>query len=63
MKIDNISTNQINTIHLAFDPRTLESLIRDGKLHASDFNCLDQTSKKGVWAMMRSVAASTIRLS
>ena len=63
MKIDNFSTKPIGSIHLAFDPNILESLIREGKLHASDFNCLDKTSKKGVWAMMRSVAASTIRLS
>jgi len=63
MKVDNSSIKQIGSIHLAFDPSTLESLIREGKLHASDFNCLDNTSKKGVWAMMRSVAATTIRLS
>ncbi|MDC9724605.1 MAG: hypothetical protein PSN44_01625 [Gammaproteobacteria bacterium] len=63
MKIDNFSIKQSDAIHLAFDPDTLESLIREGKLHVSDFNCLDKTSKKGVWALMRSVAAATIRLS
>ena len=63
MKADNLSINQSGTIHLEFEPGTLESLIREGKLHVSDFNCLDKKSKKGVWAMMRSVAVSTIRLS
>lgn len=63
MKIDNVPTRHIDAIHLAFDPSTLESLIREGKLHVSDFNCLDKPSKKGVWALMRSVATSTIRLS
>jgi len=63
MKIDNFQAHQIDSIHLAFDPNTLESLIREGKLHVSDFNCLDKTSKKGVWAMMCSVATSTLRLS
>ena len=60
MKIDNGSILQADSIHLAFNPGTLESLIREGKLHVSDFNCLDKMSKKGVWAMMRSVAATTI---
>ncbi len=61
MNINNFSQNQ--SIHLAFDPNTLESLIREGKLHVSDFSCLDKTSQKGVWAMLRSVAVSTLRLS
>jgi hypothetical protein len=62
MKLNKFTTSQVSTIHLAFNPSTLESLIREGKLHASDFNCMDKVSKRGVWAVMRSVAASTIRL-
>ena len=63
MNIDNFSLSQAHPIHVAFDPDTLESLIREGKLHVSDFSCLDKPSQKGVWAMIRSVAVSTIRLS
>ncbi len=63
MNIDNFSFTTDQSIHLAFDPHTLESLIRDGKLHVSDFSCLDKPSQKGVWAMVRSVAISTLRLS
>lgn len=63
MNIDNFSLSQAHPIHLAFDPDTLESLIRDGKLHVSDFSCLDKPSQKGVWAMLRSVTISTLRLS
>ena len=62
MKQSNATTKPIDIIHLSFDPSTLESLIRSGKLHASDFNCLDRSSKRGVWAMLRSVAAGKIQL-
>jgi hypothetical protein len=47
-------------IHLAFDVDTLVGLLRAGKLHASDFKCMDPHSKYGVWAMMRHVAAAQI---
>ena len=63
MKQCNVSTKEMDVIHLAFDPHTLESLIRTGKLHASDFNCLDSSSKQGVWSVLRSVAAGKIQLS
>jgi hypothetical protein len=63
MKTDNFVINQTGSIHLAFDPNTLEYLIREGKLHASDFNCLDKKSKNSVWDLMRTVAISSIRLS
>jgi len=49
-----------SSIQVVFDPNTLEALLRDGKLHVSDFNCLNRTSQQGVWAMLRSVAASAI---
>ncbi|NRB65730.1 MAG: hypothetical protein HRU40_22375 [Saprospiraceae bacterium] len=62
MKQCNVSTKEMDVIHLAFDPNTLESLIRTGKLHASDFNCLDSSSKQGVWSVLRSVAAGKIQL-
>jgi hypothetical protein len=61
MKQCNITTKPADAIHLAFDSATLESLIRDGKLHASDFNCLDKSSKRGVWSLLRSVAADKIK--
>lgn len=57
MKYGSASTGNTNVIHLAFDSTTLESLIRSGKLHVSDFNCLDKPSKRGVWSMLRSAAA------
>ena len=63
MKQCNVSIKKTAVIHLAFDSHTLESLIRTGKLHASDFNCLDNSSKRGVWSMLRSVAAGKIQLS
>lgn len=63
MNIENFPIQSVPHIHVAFEPSTLESLIREGKLHASDFNCLDKSSQKGVWAMIRSAAASTLRLS
>lgn len=48
-------------IEVAFDPHILESLIRAGKLHASDFNCLNQHSKKNVWSMLRHLAANKLQ--
>lgn len=45
------------SIHLAFEQRRLETLIREGKLHAADFNCLDKSSKRTVWSLLLSVAA------
>lgn len=59
MNSNNLTTNK--TIHLAFESARLESLIREGKLHGSDFNCLDRTSKKSVWGMLLSAAARSIR--
>lgn len=48
-------------IHLAFDKQRLESLIRDGKLHAADFNCLDPASKHAVWRVVLAAAARELR--
>lgn len=59
----NVSTQQTDVIHLAFSSNTLELLIRTGKLHASDFSCLDQSSKRGVWSMLRTAAAGKISAS
>lgn len=50
-----------STIHLAFTPDRLESLMRQGKLHATDFNCLDNKSKRTVWGVLLSVAAHKLR--
>jgi hypothetical protein len=44
-------------IHLAFSQDRLEALIREGKLHAADFNCLDKSSKRSVWNMLLTAAA------
>ncbi|AFJ02748.1 hypothetical protein Q7C_1599 [Methylophaga frappieri] len=44
-------------VRLAFRPDRLEALIRQGKLHAADFNCLDASSKRSVWSMLLSAAA------
>ena len=63
MKHSNISTEQTDVIHLAFNSNTLELLIRSGKLHASDFNCLNQSSKRGVWSMLRAAAAGNSAVS
>jgi hypothetical protein len=57
-----MNTTQLNRqgtghIHLAFSQDRLESLIREGKLQASDFNCLDKSSKRTVWSLLLSVAA------
>lgn len=49
------------TIHLAFDQQKLAALIREGKLHAADFNCLDPYSKKTVWTLLLSAAARGMR--
>ncbi len=48
-------------IRLAFRADRLEALIRQGKLHAADFNCLDKKSKSTVWSMLLSATASRIR--
>lgn len=48
-------------IHLAFSQERLELLIRQGKLHAADFNCLDRSSKKTVWGMLLAAAAGRAR--
>ena len=44
MKTAQFNTHGRHSIHLAFDETTLETLIREGKLHAADFNCLDRSS-------------------
>ena len=49
-----------NPIHLAIDSAKLETLIRQGNLSVTDFSCLDISSKKGVWAMLRSLAAKRL---
>ena len=49
------------SIHLAIDPNRLEVLIREGRIKITDFSCLDTSSKRGVWAMIRSLAASRMQ--
>ena len=50
-------------IHLAIAPNRLETLIKEGSLSVTDFSCLDNPSKRGVWAMLRSLAASKLQKS
>jgi len=47
-------------IQVAFDPHILASLISAGKLHASDFSCLNQRSKQNVWSMLRNAAVNKL---
>ncbi|MCX4187419.1 hypothetical protein [Methylophaga sp. OBS4] len=61
MKTAQLNLQGHHSIHLAFEQDKLEMLIREGKLHAADFNCLDKTSKKTVWGLLLSAAARTIR--
>ncbi|EMR13696.1 hypothetical protein MPL1_03213 [Methylophaga lonarensis MPL] len=53
--------NKGKSVHLAIDRQRLESLIKQGKLHADDFSCLDRQSKQTVWGVLLSTAASNIR--
>jgi hypothetical protein len=61
MKTAQLNSQGRHSIHLAFEQDKLETLIREGKLHAADFNCLDKTSKKTVWGLLLSAAARTLR--
>jgi hypothetical protein len=61
MKSAQLAKQANHSIHLAFEQDTLEALIQAGKLHAADFNCLDQTSKRTVWSMLLSVAARRLQ--
>jgi len=61
MKSAQLSNQTNHCIHLAFEQKTLETLIQAGKLHAADFNCLDKTSKRTVWNMLLSVAARRLQ--
>ncbi|SFJ78902.1 hypothetical protein [Methylophaga sulfidovorans] len=61
MKTAQFNTQGRHSIHLAFDENKLETLIREGKLHAADFNCLDRSSKKTVWNMLLSTAARKLK--
>lgn len=47
-------------IYLAIDAGRLESLIKEGRLNVTDFSCLDSSSKKNVWTMLRSLAAKRL---
>ncbi len=61
MKNQRYLVSSDHAIHLAIDPNRLETLIRNGNLNVTDFSCLDTSSKRGVWAMLRSLAASRLR--
>lgn len=59
-KTQSLTQHNLN-VHLAFKREKLEALIREGKLHAADFNCLDPDSKKTVWSMLLAAAARSMR--
>jgi|TARA_B110001469_G_C9327423_1_gene174943 hypothetical protein len=52
--------SQSTTINLAIASEKLHSLMQEGKLNPADFHCLDPKSKKSVWGMLRSLAASVL---
>jgi hypothetical protein len=52
--------SQPTTINLAIASEKLQSLMQEGKLNLADFHCLDPKSKKSVWGMLRSLAASVL---
>lgn len=60
MKSAQLHPHRPHSIHFAFEQDKLESLIREGKLHAADFNCLDQTSKRTVWNLLLATAAKAL---
>ncbi len=51
------SITRSTPIHLSIEPRCLESLLREGRLNIHDFNCLDYSSKRNVWSILRTLAA------
>jgi len=63
MKDTNYFVGTSHFIHLAIEPNQLETLIREGSLNVTDFRCLDKSSKRGVWAMLSSLAASKLQRS
>ena len=45
-------------LKLEMKPEVLASLLETGHIHATDFRCLDFSSKKIVWKMLLSLAKS-----
>lgn len=60
MKTAQLNAQGRHNIHLAFKQERLETLISEGKLHASDFNCLDKSSKRTVWNLLLNAAARAL---
>lgn len=52
MHITNHNFQSSARVELAFDADTLSQLIAEGKLHASDFTCLNAPSKRTVWQVL-----------
>jgi len=46
------------TVKLEIEPEFLASLMENGQIHASNFRCLDFSSKQIVWKMLLSLAKS-----
>jgi len=42
----------VTTVKLAMEPRVLAALLEKGELHATDFRCLDLSSKRIVWELL-----------
>jgi hypothetical protein len=49
-----------NLVHIAISANTLASLIESGCIHAVDFKCLNDDSKKTVWKLLLSALKSTL---
>ncbi len=57
----NKPSSERQTIRQSFRQECLEKLIRQVKLHAADFNCLNPSSKRSVWSMLLTDAASRLK--
>ena len=48
------------TVKLEIEPSFLASLLANGQIHATDFHCLDISSKQIVWKILLSLAKSKL---
>ncbi|MCQ8183577.1 hypothetical protein NP603_20890 [Methylomonas sp. SURF-1] len=52
--------DKTDCVNLAIAPDVLATLVEKGQLHATDFRCLDLSSKQIVWKMFLSLAAAKL---
>jgi len=48
------------TVKLEIEPHYLAALIANGQLHATDFRCLDLSSKQIVWKLLLTLAKAKL---